>query len=206
MSWIQTAYLIAEVIAIPLTGVLTRVLTMRWLFVVAVSLFTLASVGCAASASFAALIAWRVVQGFAGGTLIPAVFAAVFLLFPARQQGLATTLAGVLAVLAPTVGPVVGGWITADLFLALAVPDQRRARDDRPRSVPGCLLPRQRRRPRPPARARRRRPCAPRCRALRPGDRAEAGAAERLGLGRGPRPAVAQRRRPRSALSDRTLA
>ena len=112
MSWIQTAYLVAEVVAIPLTGVLTRVLTMRWLFVVAVSCFTAASLGCAMSTTFAQLIAWRVLQGFSGGTLIPAVFAAVFLLFPVRHQALATTLAGVLAVLAPTVGPIVGGWIT----------------------------------------------------------------------------------------------
>jgi DHA2 family multidrug resistance protein len=112
MSWIQTAYLVAEVIAIPLTGVLTRVLTMRWLFVVAVSFFTAASFGCAESGSFGELVAWRVLQGFSGGTLIPAVFAAVFLMFPLRHQALATTLAGVLAVLAPTVGPVVGGWIT----------------------------------------------------------------------------------------------
>jgi DHA2 family multidrug resistance protein len=113
MSWIQTAYLIAEVIAIPLTGFLTRLLTMRWLFVVTISIFTVASIGCAASSSFHALLAWRVLQGFAGGTLIPAVFTAVFLLFPARRQAIATTIAGVLAVLAPTVGPIVGGWITA---------------------------------------------------------------------------------------------
>ena len=112
MSWVQTAYLIAEVIAIPLTGMLMRMLTMRWLFVGAVSLFTLASIGCAASGSFAALVGWRVLQGLAGGTLIPAVFAAVFLLFPQRRQGIATTVAGVLAVLAPTVGPIIGGWIT----------------------------------------------------------------------------------------------
>src|SRR6202167_6613293 len=59
MSWVQTAYLIAEVIAIPLTGFLTRTLSMRWLFVAAVSVFTLASIGCAGSGSFAALIAWR---------------------------------------------------------------------------------------------------------------------------------------------------
>ncbi|MDQ0464319.1 DHA2 family multidrug resistance protein [Caulobacter ginsengisoli] len=113
MSWVQTAYLIAEIIAIPLTGFLTRVLTMRWLFVAAVSVFTLASIGCAASSSFETLIAWRVLQGFSGGTLIPAVFSAVFLLFPARQEALATTIAGVLAVLAPTVGPIAGGWITS---------------------------------------------------------------------------------------------
>ncbi|MDP1839723.1 MAG: DHA2 family efflux MFS transporter permease subunit [Reyranella sp.] len=112
MSWLQTAYLIAEVIAIPLTGLLTRVLTMRGLFVAAIALFSLASLGCAASGGFAALVAWRVVQGFAGGVLIPLVFTAVFLLFPVRQQTVATTLAGVLAVLAPTVGPLAGGWIT----------------------------------------------------------------------------------------------
>jgi DHA2 family multidrug resistance protein len=112
MSWIQTAYLIAEVVAIPLTGFLTRLLSMRWLFVLAIASFSLASLGCAASNSFGVLVSWRVLQGFSGGTLIPAVFSAVFLLFPAKRQDLATMLAGVLAVLAPTVGPVVGGWIT----------------------------------------------------------------------------------------------
>ena len=112
MSWVQTAYLIAEVIAIPLTGFLTRLLSMRWLFVFALIVFTLASMGCAASGSFHVLVAWRVLQGFSGGTLIPAVFAAVFLLFPPEKQDIATMLAGVLAVLAPTVGPIVGGWIT----------------------------------------------------------------------------------------------
>src|SRR5712672_3649570 len=112
MSWIQTAYLIAEIIAIPLTGWLTRVLTLRWLFVASISLFTLASIGCAFSGDFATLVAFRVLQGFAGGTLIPAVFSAVFLLFPLPQHPIATTMAGIMAVLAPTVGPVVGGWIT----------------------------------------------------------------------------------------------
>ena len=127
MVWIQTAYLTAEIVAIPLTGYLTRLLGMRWLFVSAISLFTLASAACAASNGFAPLIAARIVQGFAGGTLIPAVFSAVFLLFPERQQSLATTLAGVAAVLAPTLGPVVGGWITQTyswhwLFLVNVVP------------------------------------------------------------------------------------
>ncbi|SEH86253.1 MFS transporter, DHA2 family, multidrug resistance protein [Rhizobium tibeticum] len=113
MSWIQTVYLIAEVVAIPLTGLLTRVLTMRWLFVASIGLFVVASAGCAASSNFNELIAWRVVQGFSGGTLIPAVFSAVFILFPNERQAIATTIAGVLAVLAPTVGPIIGGWLTA---------------------------------------------------------------------------------------------
>jgi MFS transporter, DHA2 family, multidrug resistance protein len=64
MSWIQTAYLIAEVIAIPLTGLLTRVLSLRWLVAGGVGLFTVASIGCASSEDFAALLAFRVVQGF----------------------------------------------------------------------------------------------------------------------------------------------
>jgi len=63
ISWIQTAYLIAEVIAIPLTGLLTRTLSMRGLFVIAVTLFTFASVGCAGADDFTSLIAWRVLQG-----------------------------------------------------------------------------------------------------------------------------------------------
>lgn len=112
MIWVQTAYLTAEIVAIPLTGYLTARLGMRWLFVGAVSLFTLASLGCALSGDFSQLILWRIVQGFSGGTMIPAVFAAVFLLFPLRSQALATTIAGVAAVLAPTIGPIVGGWIT----------------------------------------------------------------------------------------------
>jgi MFS transporter, DHA2 family, multidrug resistance protein len=127
ISWIQTAYLIAEIVAIPLTGWLTRVLTLRWLFVSAVALFTMASIGCAVSDGFAMLVSFRVLQGFAGGTLIPAVFSAVFLLFPLPQHPLATTMAGIMAVLAPTIGPVVGGWITDTyswhwLFLINVIP------------------------------------------------------------------------------------
>ena len=127
MSWVQTAYLIAEVVAIPLTGLFTRVLTLRWLVAAAVALFTLASIGCAYSGGFAVLLVFRVVQGFAGGVLIPAVFTAVFLLFPRRLHAVATTIGGVVAVLAPTVGPVVGGWITETwswpwLFLINVIP------------------------------------------------------------------------------------
>lgn len=127
MSWVQTAYLIAEVIAIPLTGFLTRMLSMRWLFVLAITVFTLASLGCATSDNFGTLISWRILQGFSGGMLIPAVFSAVFLLFPLPRQGIATMVAGVLAVLAPTIGPIVGGWVTESyswhwLFLINVLP------------------------------------------------------------------------------------
>lgn len=128
MSWVQTSYLIAEVIAIPIIGLLMRVFAMRKLFVGALGLFTLASIGCALSVGFWDLMAWRVIQGFAGGVLIPLVFSAIFLLFPRGiEQSLATTTGGFLAVLAPTLGPVTGGWLTEHfswhwLFLINVVP------------------------------------------------------------------------------------
>jgi MFS transporter, DHA2 family, multidrug resistance protein len=113
MSWVQTSYIIAEVIAIPVTALLTRVLSMRWLFVAALSIFTFASIGCALSTGFADLLAWRVLQGFAGGVLIPLVFSAIFLLMPkGLEQTFATAIGGFLAVLGPAFGPIVGGWLT----------------------------------------------------------------------------------------------
>ncbi len=103
----------------------------------------LASIGCALSGGFAVLLAFRVVQGFAGGVLIPAVFSAVFLLFPPRLHAVATTIGGVVAVLAPTIGPVVGGYITDTwswpwLFLINVIPGLIAA------GAAPCLLPRQR--------------------------------------------------------------
>jgi len=112
LSWIQTAYLIAEVIAIPLTGWLTRLLSLRWMYVAATAGFTLASTGCALSTGFASLIVCRTFQGFFGGAVIPAVFTSVFVLFPRSAHVRATTIAGVFAVLAPTLGPILGGYIT----------------------------------------------------------------------------------------------
>ena len=115
MSWVQTTYLITEIIAIPLTGLFTRALGMRRLFIIATAIFVVASIACAAGFDFVSLIAARAIQGFAGGVLIPLVFAGIFHLFPEKQHAAATTIAGVTAVLAPTLGPMVGGWITENL-------------------------------------------------------------------------------------------
>jgi DHA2 family multidrug resistance protein len=112
LSWIQNAYLTAEIVAIPLTGWLTRGLGLPRLFVIATLGFTLASIGCAACHSLAPLLAFRVVQGFFGGMLIPSVFSAVFLLLPKEHRVRATALAGVAAMLAPTLGPLIGGFLT----------------------------------------------------------------------------------------------
>ena len=115
LSWIQTAYLVAEVVAIPLTARLTRPLTIGGLFVAAILGFVAASLGCALSTGFGSLVAFRIVQGFFGGMVIPAVFTAVFVLFPADRRVVPTTVAGLFAMLAPTLGPVVGGYLTETL-------------------------------------------------------------------------------------------
>ena len=112
IGWLQTSYLMAEVIAIPLTGLLTRAFSLRWMFAAATFGFTLASLGCAMSITFATLIAFRVAQGLCGGMLIPAVFTSVFIMMPAPSRLRATTLAGIFALLAPTLGPLVGGYLT----------------------------------------------------------------------------------------------
>lgn len=113
LSWIQTAYLMAEVIAIPLTGWLTRAFSLRLMFAAATALFTLTSLGCALSDTLAPLIGFRIAQGLSGGMLIPAVFTAVFTLIPERHRVAATAFAGTMAVLAPAIGPLVGGYLTA---------------------------------------------------------------------------------------------
>ena len=112
LSWVQTAYLMAEIVAIPLTGWLTAMLSTRGAFLACVCGFTAASLACAGSTGFWSLIPARVVQGFCGGALIPLVFSAIFLMFdwPARTR--ATLVAGLLAMLAPTLGPSIGGFVT----------------------------------------------------------------------------------------------
>lgn len=115
LSYIQTTYLIAEVIAIALTGWLARVMSTRWLFVAAMIGFVVASAACAASTTYPMLYTFRFIQGLFGGAIIPLVFSAAFLMFPPRHQPLATVIGGGFAMLAPTVGPYIGGWITEHL-------------------------------------------------------------------------------------------
>jgi DHA2 family multidrug resistance protein len=112
LSWVQTAYLMAEIVAIPLTGWLSRLMSTRGAFLASICGFTVASLACAGSTSFWSLVPLRVVQGFCGGALIPLVFSAVFLMFQWRGRARATLVAGLLAMLAPTLGPSVGGFIT----------------------------------------------------------------------------------------------
>ncbi len=111
-AWVQTSYLIAEIVMIPLSGWLSRMLSTRVLFTASALGFTLFSGLCATATSLGAMIAFRAAQGFCGGAMIPTVFATTYFLFPASQRAQISVLIGLTATLAPTIGPTVGGWLT----------------------------------------------------------------------------------------------
>jgi DHA2 family multidrug resistance protein len=112
ITWVQTAYLIAEVVMIPLSGYLSRALGTRILFGVSAAGFTAASLMCGLSSNINEMIFWRAVQGFIGGGMIPTVFATAYIIFPRSKMSLVTPMIGLVATLAPTVGPTVGGYLT----------------------------------------------------------------------------------------------
>jgi DHA2 family multidrug resistance protein len=112
VSWVQTSYLIAEVIAIPLSGFLSRALGTRLLFAISASGFTFASFLCGFASSIEQMIVWRAIQGFLGAGMIPTVFASAYTVFPRSKFYIVGPIIGLVATLAPTIGPTVGGIIT----------------------------------------------------------------------------------------------
>jgi DHA2 family multidrug resistance protein len=127
IAWVQTAYIIAEIVMIPLTGFLGRAFSTRYLFAISAAGFTIFSVMCATATSIGEMIVWRAAQGFIGGAMIPSVFAAAFTIFPRSRQGMISAIVGLIATLAPTIGPTVGGYLTTYfswhwLFLVNIVP------------------------------------------------------------------------------------
>ncbi len=114
-SWVQTSYLIAEIVMIPLSGWLSRLLSTRILFVASALGFTVFSALCATATSLDTMILYRAAQGFIGGAMIPTVFATSFLLFTGPKRAQISVLIGLTATLAPTIGPTLGGWLTEQL-------------------------------------------------------------------------------------------
>ncbi|MFC0385052.1 DHA2 family efflux MFS transporter permease subunit [Muricoccus vinaceus] len=111
-SWVQTSYLIAEIVMIPLSGFLSRLLSTRVLFTISAAGFTLFSLACATATSLPVMITARAAQGFLGGAMIPTVFATAFLLFQGPRRASVSVLIGLTATLAPTIGPTLGGLLT----------------------------------------------------------------------------------------------
>src|SRR5215831_195978 len=112
IPWVQTAYLIAEVVMIPLSGYLSRALGTRLLFAISAGGFTVASFMCGMASNFNEMIVWRAIQGFIGGGMIPTVFATAYTVFPRSKYAVVTPMIGLVATLAPTIGPTVGGYLT----------------------------------------------------------------------------------------------
>ncbi|MGE0004568.1 MAG: DHA2 family efflux MFS transporter permease subunit [Parvibaculaceae bacterium] len=112
ISWVQTSYLIAEVVMIPLSGFLGRALSTRYLFAIAAGGFTLTSALCATATSIDQMMVYRALQGFIGGAMIPSVFAAAFTIFPPHRRAGISAVVGLIATMAPTIGPTVGGYLT----------------------------------------------------------------------------------------------
>ena len=115
ITWVQTSYLVAEVIMIPLSGYLSRALSTRVLFSLSAGGFTLMSFMCAQASSIEQMIVFRALQGFIGGAMIPTVFACAFTIFPPEKRSVVSPVIGLVATLAPTIGPTCGGYLT-DLF------------------------------------------------------------------------------------------
>src|SRR5437762_645805 len=112
VSWVQTSYLIAEVIAIPLCGFLSRAFGTRMLFAISASGFTIASFFCGFASTIEQMVFWRALQGFLGAGMIPTVFASAYTVFPRSKFYIVGPIIGLVATLAPTIGPTVGGFIT----------------------------------------------------------------------------------------------
>ena len=115
ISWVQTAYLIAEIIMIPLSGWLTRVFSTRWLFTASAAGFTATSMLCGLAWNIDSMILFRALQGLLGASMIPTVFTSSFHYFQGPRRVYSAAVIGTIASVAPTLGPVIGGWITDTL-------------------------------------------------------------------------------------------
>jgi MFS transporter, DHA2 family, multidrug resistance protein len=111
-EWVVTSYLAANAIILPISGWLAANLGRRRYFLLSIAVFTISSVCCGMARSLNQLILFRVVQGLAGGGLQPSSQGILLDTFPPEKQGAAQTLFGVAALIAPVLGPTLGGWIT----------------------------------------------------------------------------------------------
>jgi DHA2 family multidrug resistance protein len=136
IAWVQTAYLMAEIVMIPLAAYLSIALSTRWLFTASAVLFTLSSLLCGMAWSIQSMTVFRAIQGFVGGAMVPTVFATGFAMFDGKSRAMIPAILGVVSTLAPALGPTVGGLISDSLnwrwlffvnvipgaFIAIALP------------------------------------------------------------------------------------
>jgi MFS transporter, DHA2 family, multidrug resistance protein len=111
-TWVLTSYLVSNAVVLPISGWLASVLGRKRFFMGCLVIFTLSSLLCGIAPSLGAIILFRILQGAGGGGLQPMAQAILADTFPPEKRGLAFALYGVTAVIAPTIGPTLGGWIT----------------------------------------------------------------------------------------------
>ena len=111
ITWVSTAYSIAEIIMITMTAFWSTLLGRKRLYLISITTFIVGSILAGTSQTFGQLLLYRVIQGAGGGTLIPASQAITREKFPPSEQGMAMALYSMGVMLAPTIGPIVGGWL-----------------------------------------------------------------------------------------------
>jgi len=127
IAWVQTSYLIADIVMVPLSGTLSRLLSTRVLFVTAALGFTGASALCATATSLGQMIVFRAMQGFSGGAMMPLVFPVIYTKFRMPQLATIMVLISLILTMSSTLGPTIGGYLTDTfswhwLFLVNIVP------------------------------------------------------------------------------------
>src|SRR5579859_1175242 len=111
-TWVLTSYLVTNAVVMPISGWLSNTFGRKRFFMVCIAGFTIASLLCGLAPNLASLIVLRAIQGAAGGGLQPSGQAILADSFPPEKRGMASAVYGIAAVVAPTIGPTLGGWIT----------------------------------------------------------------------------------------------
>src|ERR1051325_6234182 len=111
-TWVLTAYLVANAIVLPLSGWFSTLFGRKRFYMACVAVFTVSSLLCGLAPSLPLLVVFRVLQGLGGGALQPISQAILVESFPREKQGIATAFYGMGVVVAPVIGPTLGGWIT----------------------------------------------------------------------------------------------
>ncbi|MGA7829037.1 MAG: DHA2 family efflux MFS transporter permease subunit [Geobacteraceae bacterium] len=115
VTWVLTSYLVSNAVVLPMTGWFARLFGRKRFLITCITIFTVSSFLCGAAPTLGSLIFFRVLQGAAGGALIPISQAILMETFPPWQQGMAMAIFGVGAMFGPIIGPTLGGWITDNM-------------------------------------------------------------------------------------------
>jgi DHA2 family multidrug resistance protein len=111
-SWISTAYLVAEIVAIGISGIMAKIFSLKRYLMFSATGFLVFSVLCAFSTDLNMMIFFRACQGITGGALIPLAFNAILTLLPPAKQSIGMAIFGLTATFGPSIGPTIGGWLT----------------------------------------------------------------------------------------------